>query len=166
MKPASRPVPADGPPGAVDVVVPVWGAPAELARCVASLRAHTDLARHRLVLVLDGAQPAATLELAARLAGDPGADGHGADRLGGAGAETGVLVLTSPRRQGFVASANRGMAASERDVVLLNSDTQVTAGWLDKLQRAAYSAPEIATVTPFSNSATICSLPRFLESNA
>src|SRR5262249_12059344 len=107
-----------------------------------------------------------TLELAARLAGDPGADGHGADRLGGAGAETGVLVLTSPRRQGFVASANRGMAASERHLVPLNSHTQVTAGWLDKLQRAAYSAPEIATVTPFSNSATICSLPRFLESNA
>src|SRR6185295_13972018 len=53
-----------------------------------------------------------------------------------------------------------------RDVVLLNSDTRVTARWLGKLQEAAYSAPEIATVTPFSNSATICSLPRFLETNA
>jgi GT2 family glycosyltransferase len=142
-------VPADGPPGPVDVVVPVFGAPEELARCVASLRAHTDLGRHRLVLVLDGPQPAATAELAARLA-----------VLGG------VLVLAGERRQGFVASVNRGMAASRRDVVLLNSDTQVTAGWLDKLQRAAYSAPEIATATPFSNSATICSLPRFLAANA
>ena len=57
------------------------------------------------------------------------------------------------------------MAGSKRDVVLLNSDTEVSAGWLDKLQAAAYSAPKIATVTPLSNSATICSLPEFLEDN-
>ncbi|HEX6864292.1 MAG TPA: glycosyltransferase, partial [Thermoanaerobaculia bacterium] len=66
-------------------------------------------------------------------------------------------------------SVNRGMSAGigdSRDVILLNSDTQVTAGWVDKLREAAYSAPEIGTVTPFSNSATICSLPRFLETNA
>ena len=49
--------------------------------------------------------------------------------------------------------------------MLLNSDTQVTAGWLDKLAAAAASAPDVATVTPFSNNATICSLPRFLAEN-
>jgi glycosyltransferase involved in cell wall biosynthesis len=47
----------------------------------------------------------------------------------------------------------------------LNSDTQVTAGWLDTLAVAAYSDPRIATVTPFSNNATICSLPRSLAEN-
>ena len=36
---------------------------------------------------------------------------------------------------------------------------------MDKLQAAAYSDPAIATVTPLSNSATICSLPEFLEDN-
>jgi glycosyltransferase involved in cell wall biosynthesis len=41
----------------------------------------------------------------------------------------------------------------------------VTAGWLDKLQAAALSAPEVGTVTPFSNHGTICSLPRFLADN-
>ncbi len=51
-------------------------------------------------------------------------------------------------------------------MVLLNSDTEVTAGWLDKLQEAAYSDPAIATVTPFSNNATIASLPRGAEVNA
>ena len=50
--------------------------------------------------------------------------------------------------------------------MLLNSDTEVTAGWLEKLQEAAYSHPAIATVTPFSNNATIASLPRFAEVNA
>src|SRR5581483_12020432 len=49
-----EPRPADG----VDVVVPVHGAAADLARCVASVRRHTDLARHRLLVVLDGPQAA------------------------------------------------------------------------------------------------------------
>lgn len=143
-------VPPDRPPGPVDVIVPVSGAAEAFARCVRSLLAHTDLERHRLVVVLDGPQPAPTGELVEGLRRD----------------RPEVLFLESPERQGFVASVNRGMEASDRDVVLLNSDTQVTAGWLEKLQDAAYSAPEVATVTPFSNSATICSLPRFLETNA
>jgi len=135
----------------VDVVVPVAGAPEAFSRCLDSLAAHTDLARDRLVVVLDGPQPAATAERIERLRRER---------------PEGVLVLENPQRQGFVAAVNRGLAISDRDVILLNSDTQVTAGWVRKLQAAACSAPEIATVTPFSNSATICSLPRFLEANA
>ena len=155
----ARRVPADGPPGPVDVVVPVYGAPVELGRCLWSLAAHTDLACHGLLLVLDGPQPEAVEatireHLGEILDGPPDGQGRAA------------RVIRLPERRGFVESVNRGMAESGRDVVLLNSDTQVTAGWLDKLQLAAYSAPEIATATPFSNSATICSLPRFLESNA
>jgi len=141
----------DRPPGAVDIVVPVAGAPAELTRCVESLLAWTNLERHRLLIVLDGPQPVETEALVARL---------GRER------PEGLLVLRNAERLGFVASVNRGMAATPRDVILLNSDTQVTERWVRKLQAAAYSASEIATVTPFSNSATICSLPRFLETNA
>lgn len=141
-----------GAPEAVDVVVPVYQAPEAFARCLAALLAHTDLSHHRVVLVLDGPQPAATEALLAT-------------------AVSGVDVLRSPERRGFVASVNFGMrsGAAEgagRDVVLLNSDAIVTAGWLDKLRATAYSSPEIATVTPFSNTATICSLPRFLAANA
>jgi GT2 family glycosyltransferase len=44
-------------------------------------------------------------------------------------------------------------------VVLLNSDTEVANGWLDRLQHAACSAPDVGTVTPFSNNATICTYP-------
>ncbi|MGF1464026.1 MAG: glycosyltransferase [Maricaulaceae bacterium] len=61
---------------------------------------------------------------------------------------------------GFVRTANLGFGLDdEADVVLLNSDTRVYDGWLDRLHAAAYSADDIATVTPFSNNATICSLP-------
>jgi glycosyltransferase involved in cell wall biosynthesis len=141
-----------GAPEGIDVVVPVYQAPEAFARCLAALLAHTDLSRHRALLVLDGPQPAATEALLA--APIPG-----------------VEILRSPERRGFVASVNAGMELSmeggpERDVVLLNSDAIVTEAWLDKLREAAYSSPEIATVTPFSNTATICSLPRFLAANA
>ena len=128
--------------GDVDIVVPVHGAGAELSRCLASIGRHTDLTRHRLVLVLDGDSGDALQLPAGR-----------------------VEVLRNPRRLGFVASVNRGMALGDGDVVLLNSDTQVAAGWLGGLQAAAGSAPDVATVTPFSNHATICSLPRFLAEN-
>ncbi|HEX2163790.1 MAG TPA: glycosyltransferase, partial [Thermoanaerobaculia bacterium] len=135
---AGRPATGEG---AVDVVLPVYRPGPELERCLDSVRRHTDLSRHRLVVVLE--PPA-----------------HGA-----VAPEPGVLVLANERRLGFVGSVNRGLAASDNDVVLLNSDTQVTRGWVEKLRRAAYSGPRVATVSPFSNNATICSLPRFLEEN-
>jgi len=143
-------VPPDRPPGPVDVIVPVAGAPEVFGRCLDSLLAHTDLdadlEKHRLIVVFDGPQPPEMPQPPER-----------------------ALVLRNPERQGFVVSVNRGMSVGVRDghdVILLNSDTRVTARWIAKLQEAAYSAPEIATVTPFSNSATICSLPRVGENNA
>ena len=44
-------------------------------------------------------------------------------------------------------------------MVLLNSDTVVTAGWLDRLADAA-DEPDVATVTPLTSSGSICTLPR------
>lgn len=76
-----------------------------------------------------------------------------------------VSILHNERNLGFVRTVNRGMAASQRDVVLLNSDTVVTQGWLDRIQQAAASDPRIATITPFSNNAEICSFPQFCKAN-
>ena len=56
-------------------------------------------------------------------------------------------------------------ALSRADVVLLNSDTIVTRGWLDALMHCAATDPTIGTITPFSNNAEICSFPRFCENN-
>ena len=57
------------------------------------------------------------------------------------------------------------MQLSRADVVLLNSDTIVTAGWLDAIMHCAATDPRIGTITPFSNNAEICSFPRFCEDN-
>lgn len=144
-------VPLSRPPMPIDIIVPTYGAAAEFERCLERLFAHTVWTAHRLVIVDDCGPdfpPAKHLEQEAAKHLVP------------------MLILRNPVRRGFVGSVNRAMELSERDVVLLNSDTEVTPGWLGKLQQAAYSSPEIATVTPFSNYATICSLPQFLEANS
>lgn len=79
----------------------------------------------------------------------------------------GVLdVLGNSSNLGFVQTVNRGIASfPEHDVVLLNSDVIVPQDWLQRLRDEAYSRSNVGTVTPFSNNATICSFPVFLQEN-
>ena len=52
-----------------------------------------------------------------------------------------IHLIRNPSNVGFVASVNNGMkAAGDHDVVLLNSDTEVPAGWLGRLDRAGLCA--------------------------
>lgn len=74
-------------------------------------------------------------------------------------------VLSNASNLGFVQTVNRAIADTEGDVVLLNSDTLVHGCWLDALQRCAGNIENLATATPFSNNAEICSYPNFCESN-
>lgn len=141
--------PTGAPDRSIDVIVPVYGAAGPFERCAESLGRFTDQRRHRIVVVLDGPPDPRAEEAVAEL-----------ERLGLA-----VVVLRNGDRLGFVRSVNRGLRESSNDAVLLNSDTRVTARWLEKLETAADSAADVASVTPFSNNATICSLPRFLAEN-
>ena len=76
-----------------------------------------------------------------------------------------IQVLENKENLGFVGTVNKGMKASVNDVVLLNSDTEVTPYWLDKIIKCAYSEKMIATVTPLSNNATLVSVPIGLQAN-
>jgi GT2 family glycosyltransferase/glycosyltransferase involved in cell wall biosynthesis len=77
-----------------------------------------------------------------------------------------IKLLRNERNLGFVKTVNRGIeAAGKLDVILLNSDTEVYAGWIDRLRKAAYRHLRTASVTPLSNNATIASYPIFLRDN-
>jgi GT2 family glycosyltransferase len=58
------------------------------------------------------------------------------------------LVVTAEANGGFAANANRGLEASDpdRDVVVLNSDTEALPRWLECLQYAAYRHADIGIV--------------------
>jgi len=132
---------------AVTVVVPIHGGLARAQRCLASVVAARNQTPWRLCII-DDASP------------DPRVTTWLADW---AKAQTvPVHWERTARNQGFVRTANQGMAyAQGSDVVLLNSDTEVAHGWLDRLHAAAHSAPDIGTVTPWSNNATIFSYPAY-----
>jgi GT2 family glycosyltransferase len=134
----------------VDVIVPVYRGLDDTRLCLESVLAHPQSTPMRLIVINDASpEPALADWLRQWCALRPE-----------------VVLLENETNLGFVATVNRGMSCSDaHDVVLLNSDTEVANDWLDRLRRAAYSAPAVASVTPFSNNATICSYPRFCEPN-
>ncbi len=126
----------------VTIVVPVYNAPTAVARCLASVLAHTTGAA-RLVVIDDASPDAAIAPLLASFEGGDGID-----------------ILRNERNLGFTATVNRGIALAGRDdVVLLNADTEVAANWLTGLRRAAWRAPDIATATAVSDNAGAFSVP-------
>lgn len=134
----------------IDIVIPVYNARDDVARCVASVRKHSG-ADCRIILIDDAST---NLDIAV-LFGE-------FERLG----DRRIQLIVNPDNLGFVGTVNHAFTLGRNDVVLLNSDTIVTARWLEKIQRCADSDRWIGTITPFSNNAEICSFPLFCQDNA
>lgn len=133
----------------VDVIVPVYRDRELTMRCLFAALS-TPVATHFELVVIDDCSPDEELKQDLRNLVKQGL----------------ITLLVNETNLGFVSTVNRGMALHpERDVLLLNSDTEVYNNWLDRLKSVAYSHPRTATVTPLSNNATICSYPRFLHDN-
>lgn len=76
---------------------------------------------------------------------------------------TDVVRLTNVKNRGFIGTVNRGLEMyclgdGGSDVVLLNTDTLIFGNVLAILQRVARTLPNVASVTPWSNNATIASI--------
>ncbi len=128
----------------IDVVIPVYRGEAETRACIESVLASAGTIAHEVVVINDaGPEPAL------------------AQWLRGLATQGRITLIEHGANRGFVATANEGMGLHrDRDVVLLNSDTEVAPGWLDRLAAHAARAPDVGTVTPFTNNGTICSYPR------
>lgn len=125
----------------VDVIVPVHDGSRHLARLFATLFDHTD-PRHRFLLADDASTEPAALAL-----------------LRAAATRPNVVLLRDEVNRGFVATVNRAMTMAAGHAVLLNSDTEVPPGWLERLMRPILAEPNVASATPFSNSASSFSFP-------
>lgn len=137
----------------IDIIIPVYNAYDDLKECYESVLKYTDLRTHRLILINDKSTDKKIYELLDKIKEETKTE------------ENNIVVLENEENLGFVQTVNVGMSYSNNDVILLNSDTLVTKQWIEKLIIAAYSEDNIASVTPFSNNATICSLPEFLKDN-
>jgi len=136
----------------VCIVVPVYAGLEESRRCIESLIASLPLQKAKTsIIIIDDCSPEPALSQYCKDISDK---------------DPNITLRVNEKNLGFVKSVNRGMQeAGNDDVILLNSDTEVANDWIDRLVAAAYRKEKTATVTPFSNNATICSYPRFIESN-
>jgi GT2 family glycosyltransferase len=118
----------------VDVIIPVYNQLDLVLQCIASVRNANCATPHRIV-VIDDCSPDRTVGSALAMLAAEGA----------------IELHTNAQNLGFTRTVNYGMPLHpDRDVVLLNSDTIVYPQWLDRLQAAALSDPEIATANPIS----------------
>ena len=132
----------------MDIVIPVHGGQRVVDACLDSVLSTLPPATR--VIVVDDASPEPAL----------------AEALSALARHERVRLIRNSRNLGFAASVNIGLrAAAGHDVVLLNSDTMVPPGWLDELRAVAYGAPDIGTVTPLSNDASILSYPNQFDAN-
>lgn len=131
----------------VDIVVPIYNAYEYTEECIKSILKYTNLHEHTLLLINDKSPDEKITPMLEKYAKE--------------NSDKNIVVLENEENVGFVKTVNRGMKYSKNDVILLNSDTEVTKNWLEKIQECAYSNEYIATVTPFTNNGTIFSIPNF-----
>ncbi|EIJ43190.1 putative glycosyltransferase [Beggiatoa alba B18LD] len=129
------------PTQAIDVIVCVHNALADVQRCLASIKAYSTTP-YRLILVDDGSATE-TRDFLAQYAQTES-----------------VTLLRNEQARGYTCAANQGLQASQNPYcLLLNSDTIVSHYWLERLIACANSAPEIGLAGPLSNTASWQSIP-------
>ena len=75
------------------------------------------------------------------------------------------ILLENEKNVGFVGTVNRLVSYVDNHFVLLNTDTEVPYGWLERLMYPVFKMEKVASTTPFTNAGTICSFPNYLEDN-
>jgi GT2 family glycosyltransferase/glycosyltransferase involved in cell wall biosynthesis len=137
----------------VDIIVPIHNAARELRDCLDALAENTDLPSH-LILVDDHSNDSQIEEILSSLP----------NKFHGTSIHALTIVRLS-RNAGFSGSVNLGIAVGTSPyVVLLNSDTIPPPQWLSRLIAPLITDSSIGSVTPLSNSATICSFRSPYES--
>ena len=129
--------------GVVDVIIPVYRGEDETIRCINSVISAKNKTNSRLIVIND-CSPSQKI----------------VDYLESLYSQEKILYLNNKKNKGFIYTVNRGMKLSNcNDVILLNSDTEVNDGWIDRLRYHEKNNNFAGTVTPFSNNATLCSFP-------
>ena len=130
-------------PQQVTVIVPIYGGYETTRICIDSLRTDLKACGHRAILVND-ATP----------------DRRIARYLAKCETDSSIEVMVNGRNLGFIGSVNSALERIKQgDILILNSDTIVPRGFIDRLADAARSSPDIGTVTPLSNNGEFVSFP-------
>lgn len=134
----------------VSVIVPVYGDWSSLAECIDSLKVNV-LPPNKVILVNDRGPEYQNIEkkIKKSIAG-----------------LSNFEYYLNDVNLGFLQNCNKAVTEYDKtsnDIILLNSDTKPTEGFIEELRAVAYSDRKIATVCPRSNEATIASMPMRLK---
>lgn len=128
----------------IDIVICVHNALSDVERCLISIIKNSDLP-YSIILV------------------DDGSDSQTRVFLKEFAEENNCKLLRNETAKGYTLAANQGLRESSADyVILLNSDTVVSAEWIDRLVACAQSDPGIGLVGPLSNAASWQSIPEII----
>ncbi|WP_104135615.1 glycosyltransferase [Cryobacterium sp. Y62] len=131
----------------VTILVPVYGDWASLRNCIAALIEHAPADSYDVLIVNDCGPDADVIE---------------AGLLGMIFGNSNFRYERNPSNLGFVRTCNRAAFELDRtgnDLLLLNSDTRITAGALDEMRLVLSLSERHAVVCPRSNDATIATMP-------
>ena len=132
--------------GTVDVGICVYNAADETLDCLRSLVGASGVP-HTVRIINDGSHEDTRQRIAAFVADKPW-----------------MRLIDNDGNRGYTYSANRAVLESDADwVILLNSDTIVSKGWIEGLLEAAASDPGTAFVGAVSNAATYQSVPELYD---
>ncbi|MFG1481085.1 glycosyltransferase family 2 protein [Xanthobacter sp. V4C-4] len=132
-----------GDAGLTDIIVPVYNGAETVLRCLKALQAATDTP-FRVQVVDDGSRAYTTRLLEQLVAGDGRFHLH-----------------RRAANRGYTKSVNEGLRLTRAPwVVILNSDTVVSSGWLGRLHRALAAVPGAGLAGPLSNAASWQSVPQ------
>lgn len=129
-----------------DIVIPIYAGAQEVLECVESVFRHSGDSLGKLILAND-CSPYRDIQALMKKFEAMAEDNDQ------------IVVINNPSNLGYLCTCNMAYAYTTEDVVFLNSDTVVTAGWLSKIMHCAYRDPKTGIVSPLTNSGMLCSVP-------
>lgn len=134
----------------VSIVIPIYGGAIETFECLESVFKAKNNKLNQIVIINDCTPDPLIQDYLSSLENR---------------SDLNLIIIHKTINSGFSDSVNIGMiVAGNQDVILLNSDTVVQDGWLDRLVAVADLDNRIGTITPMSNNAEICTVPYLCKS--
>ena len=131
----------------VTIIVPVYGDWPSLKDCIKSLKVNIDSKLHKVLLVNDCG---------------PDADSVGYRIKKSIKGFDNFEYRRNKKNLGFVGTCNRAVFELDKtnnDILLLNSDTITTNGFIEEMSHVLHGSSKNGAVSPRSNNATIATIP-------
>ncbi|MEK3854447.1 glycosyltransferase [Cytobacillus sp. FSL H8-0458] len=137
----------------VDVIIPIYNSYELTKKCIESVFENADLP-YNLILINDASTDKRISMFLEKI------------KISSAYKNLiNLEIIHNENNLGYVRSVNKGLLITKNHPIILNSDTEIPPNSFRRLIFPILIDMKISSVTPFSNSATICSFPNFNEDN-